>query len=107
MKKNCILYIALYGLCEGMSQTFLKTFYDRIAAELKKGHILRDLLYGSRKVLEMQELQKKGLCFLISPRKGEILLVDLPPLVNIRVQVYLRGLDRGMTEIFLYNPEIL
>jgi len=50
---------------------------------------------------------KTVLCPLISPREGEILLVDLAPFIDIGVQVNLRGFDGGMTEIFLDYPEIL
>ena len=46
-------------------------------------------------------MEKTGLCPLISSREGEILLVDLAPLIDIGVQVNLRGFDGGMTEVFL------
>ena len=39
--------------------------------------------------------------------QGEKLLVHLPPFVNIRMEVDLRGLDGGMTEIFLDHPQVL
>jgi len=49
----------------------------------------------------------KGLYFLISPGQREILLVDLTSFINIGMQVNFRGLDRGMAEVFLYNPQVL
>jgi hypothetical protein len=51
--------------------------------------------------------EKIVLCLLISSREGEILLVDLASLIDVGMQVNLRCLDRGMTKVFLHDPEIL
>ena len=44
---------------------------------------------------------------LIRTEQGEILLIDLPPLVNIRVQIDLGCLDGGVAKIFLDYAEVL
>jgi len=49
----------------------------------------------------------KGLYFLICPGQREILLIDLTSFIDIGMQINFRGLDRGMAEIFLHNPQIL
>ena len=68
--------------------------------------ILQYCRNGSPGPVESQE-KTEALCLFISSREGEILLVDLAPLIDIGVQVNLRGLDRRMTKVLLYNPEIL
>jgi hypothetical protein len=49
---------------------------------------------------------KTGLCLLVGSGEREILLVDLPPFIDIGMKVNLRGLDRGMTEVFLDNSQV-
>jgi len=84
------------------------TKIDRMEKEAIIGDISRKGSNLSSQVFSKgQNHRNEKLRSLISPRKGEKLLVDLPPLVNIRMQVNLRGLDRSMTEIFLNNAEIL
>lgn len=107
-QKNHLLYIASYGLYEGKIQKLHHSFYDQYSVRRENGTIKKDSRVGSLRIFKKGRITEKiELCLLISLREGEILLVDLTPLVDISMQVYLRGLDRGMTEVFLYNPEIL
>ncbi len=39
-------------------------------------------------------------------RKREILLIDLPPFIDVGMQVNFRGLYRGMSKVFLHNSQV-
>jgi hypothetical protein len=52
------------------------------------------------------DLELTGLFFIVVGKR-EILLIDLPSFIDISMQINFRSLDRGVTKIFLHNPEIL
>lgn len=88
--------------------------YKRIISEVPRYHLERYLAPKTEKKMNMDlkpeqnnwsvllksvsqiknsETNSGTLCFLIGPGKRKILLVDLPPLIDIGVQVYFRRLD--------------
>jgi len=109
--KNRLLYIALYGLYKGKTGFNAASFYGLNNDITGNGGHKKDIFKITSDIPQKRQKNRPeeitGSGTLISPRKGEELLVDLPSLVDIGMQVYLRGLDGGMTEVFLYYPEIL
>jgi hypothetical protein len=72
-----------------------------------QGYLWQGIQYPCRFQKRSGPQEKILLCLLIGFRKREILLIYLPPLIDIGMQVNLRGFDGRMTKVFLNDPEIL
>ena len=113
MKKNkekiLFLYIASYGLYEEKNLVRHYPVRDQNKGRIKKRTISRDICWLDPPRIQLctDHKKKRVLCLLVSPREGEILLVDLASLIDVGMQVNLGGLDRRMTKVLLHDPEIL